>query len=77
MSVEQRKFLKLTKYSTGKCILIPIDSIVAIEEQEVIETNINHTVVRVGFQSFDEIRYVFVKESIKDITTQGFVFAIL
>ena len=75
--MEQRKFLKLTKYSTGKCILIPIDSIVAIEEQEVIEKNINHAVVKISFQSFDEIRYVFVKESIRDITTQGFVFAIL
>ena len=75
--MEQRKFLKLTKYSTGKCILIPIDSIIAIEEQEVIEKNINHAVVKVGFQSFDDIRYVFVKEFIRDITTQGFVFAIL
>ncbi|MDV3427398.1 MAG: hypothetical protein LIR50_10080 [Bacillota bacterium] len=74
--MEQRKFLRLTKYSTGKCILIPIDNIITIEEQEVIEKNTNNIIVKVGFQSFNDIRYVFVKESIKDIT-QGFVFTIL
>lgn len=32
--MEQRKFLKLTKSVSNKSILIPIDSIVSIEEME-------------------------------------------
>lgn len=68
--MEQRKFLKLTKNSSNKPILIPVDNIITIEE------GIDN-IVRITFQYLDDIRHVFVKESIKDITTQGFVFVIL
>ena len=68
--MEQRKFLKLTKDTSNKPILIPVDSIISIEEG-------TDNIVRITFQYLDDIKYVFVKESIKDITTQGFVFAIL
>lgn len=69
--MEQRKFLKLTKKDSNNChyILIPVDSIVAIEEMKVDD-------VRVTFQYLDDIRHVFVNESIKDIT-QGSVFVVL
>ena len=68
--MEQRKFLKLTKHVSNKPILIPIDSILSIEEME-------DNSVRVTFSFHDDIRHVFVKESIEDITTRGFVFVIL
>lgn len=68
--MEQRKFLKLTKNSSNKPILIPVHNIITIEEEI-------DNIVRITFQYLDDIRYVFVKESIKDITTQGFVFVIL
>lgn len=68
--MEQRKFLKLTKSdNSNNYILIPVDSIIAIEEMKANE-------VRVTFQNFHDIRQVFVNESIKDIT-QGFVHIIL
>lgn len=68
--MEQRKFLKLTKDSSNKPILIPVDNIITIEEG-------TDNIVRITFQYLDDIKFVFVKESIKDITTQGFVFVIL
>lgn len=68
--MEQRKFLKLTKNISNKPILIPVDSIITIEEG-------TDNIVRITFQYFDDISHVFVKESFKDITTQGFVLAIL
>ncbi len=67
--MEQRKFLKLTKCDSTDYILIPVDSITAIEEMKANE-------VRVTFQNFHDIRHVFVNESIRDIT-QGFVSVIL
>lgn len=67
--MEQRKFLKLTKLDSTNYILIPVDSIIAIEEMK-------DNDVRVTFQIFDDIRHVFVNESIRDIT-QGFVSVIL
>ncbi len=67
--MEQRKFLKLTKKDSTDYILIPVDSITAIEEMKANE-------VRVTFQNFHDIRHVFVNESIRDIT-QGFVSVIL
>lgn len=68
--MEQRKFLKLTKNNSNKPILIPIDSVITIEEEI-------DNIVRITFQYMDSIKHVFVKESVKDITTQGFVFVIL
>lgn len=77
-NTEQRKFLKLTKFTTGKSILIPVDSIIAIEEEDIQEKDIEEEdVVKITFQFFDDIKHVFVKESIKDITTHGFVFVVL
>lgn len=67
--MEQRNFLKLTKCDSTDYILIPVDSIIAIEEMKANE-------VRVTFQNFHDIRHVFVNESIRDIT-QGFVHIIL
>lgn len=67
--MEQRKFLKFTKPVSNKPILIPVDSILSIEEME-------DNSVRVTFTFLDDIRHVFIKESINDIT-QGFVFVIL
>lgn len=77
--MEQRKFLKLTKCITGKSILIPVDSIISIEEVDVtkdIENIKEDNIVSITWQSFDDTRRVFVKESIKDITI-GSVFVIL
>lgn len=71
--MEQRKFLKLTKCDSNNYILIPVDSIITIEEMK---DSVRDKVVRVTFQNFHDIRHVFVKESIKDIT-QGFVSIIL
>lgn len=68
--MEQRKFLKLTKPISNKPILIPVDSIVSIEEME-------NNSVRVTFTFLDDIKHVFVKESIEDITTRGFVLVVL
>ena len=67
--MEQRKFLKLIKHDSTDYILIPVDSIIAIEEMKANE-------VRVTFQNFHDIRQVFVNESIREIT-QGFVSVIL
>lgn len=67
--IELRKFLKLFK-TNDTLILIPVDTIVAIEEDA------NHC-VRVTFLEDEEsIRHVFVKESIQDII-QGNVFIML
>ena len=67
--MEQRKFLKLTKDSGNKPILIPVDNIITIEEG-------TDNIVRITFQYLDDIRHVFIKDSIEEIT-QGFVSIIL
>jgi len=59
--MEKRKFLKLTKkYNDNKCILIPVDSILAIEEMR-------DNDVKVTFTLYNDITHVFANESIRDI----------
>ena len=67
--MERRKFLKLSKTQT-KLILIPIDAIIAIEE------DVNDYVKVTFLENKESIRHVFVKESIQDII-QGNVFVML
>lgn len=69
IKMERRKFLKLFK-TNDTLILIPVDTIVQIEEDA------NHC-VRVTFLEDEEsIRHVFVKESIQDIIQEN-VFVML
>lgn len=69
IKMEQRKFLKLSKTQT-KLILIPIDVIIAIEE------DVNDYVKVTFLENKESIRHIFVKESIQDIV-QGNVFVML
>lgn len=58
--MEKRKFLRLFK-TNNTLILIPVDVIVAIEEDT------NHCVRVTFLEDKESIRHVFVKESIQDI----------
>lgn len=69
IKMELRKFLKLFK-TNDTLILIPVDTIVAIEEDA------NHCVRVTFLEDKKTIRHVFVKESIQDII-QGNVFVML
>ena len=58
--MEKRKFLRLFK-TNNTLILIPVDVIVAIEEDT------NHYVRVTFLEDKESIRHIFVKESIQDI----------